>query len=289
MSNAIFSIDPPKNEPVLSYAPESSERVELKKALEALKAKEIEIPLVIGGKEIKTGNMGTCVVPHDHGHKLATYHKAGAKEVAMAADAARAAAKSWLHTPWQERLAVFKKAAELIAGPYRMLLNAATMLGQGKNAMQAEIDAAEGPVTLVGSSLGGYYSTWLVEHNPGVRAVLVNPAVYPYRLLEDWLGNNANLYTEERYELTTTHLAQLKALDCPQLQDPSRYLLLVQTADETLDYREAVDKYAACVQFVQPGGSHGFEQFEALIPAVQAFAEGRIDLPAPTPLPDASL
>ncbi|MBR9827827.1 MAG: alpha/beta fold hydrolase [Oceanospirillales bacterium] len=155
--------------------------------------------------------------------------------------------------------------------------------------LQAEIDAAEGPVTLVGSSLGGYYSTWLVEHNPGVRAVLVNPAVYPYRLLEDWLGNNANLYTEERYELTTTHLAQLKALDCPQLQDPSRYLLLVQTADETLDYREAVDKYAACVQFVQPGGSHGFEQFEALIPAVQAFAEGRIDLPAPTPLPDASL
>lgn len=155
--------------------------------------------------------------------------------------------------------------------------------------LQAEIDAAPGPVTLVGSSLGGYYSTWLVEHNPGVRAVLVNPAVYPYRLLEQMLGDNANLYTAEHYELTRDHLTQLKALDCAQLQDPSRYLLLVQTADETLDYREAVAKYAASPRFVQPGGSHGFEQFEALIPAIQAFAEGSVDLPEPVPLPVASL
>ncbi|MBA4503422.1 YqiA/YcfP family alpha/beta fold hydrolase [Marinobacterium marinum] len=155
--------------------------------------------------------------------------------------------------------------------------------------LQAEIDAANGPVTLVGSSLGGYYSTWLVEHNPELRAVLVNPAVYPFRLLEEWLGHNTNLYTADHYELTTEHLAQLKALHCPQLDDPSRYLLLVQTADETIDYREAVDKYAACAQFVQPGGSHGFEQFEALIPAIRAFAKGHLDLPEPLPLPAASL
>lgn len=155
--------------------------------------------------------------------------------------------------------------------------------------LQAEIDQADGPVTLVGSSLGGYYSTWLVEHNPGVRAVLVNPAVRPYELLEEWLGTNTNLYTDDNYELTGTHLEQLKAIYCPQLQDPSRYLLLVQTADDTIDYRESVDKFAGCHQFVQPGGSHGFEQFEALIPAVQAFAEGRVELPEPTPLPVASL
>lgn len=155
--------------------------------------------------------------------------------------------------------------------------------------LQTEIDQADGPVTLVGSSLGGYYSTWLVEHNPDVRAVLVNPAVRPYELLEEWLGTNTNLYTDDNYELTETHLEQLKAIYCPQLQDSSRYLLLVQTADDTIDYRESVDKFAGSHQFVQPGGSHGFEQFEALIPAVQAFAEGRVELPEPTPLPVASL
>lgn len=154
--------------------------------------------------------------------------------------------------------------------------------------LQAEIAAAGGSVTLIGSSLGGYYSTWLVEQNPALRAVLVNPAVYPYRLLEEWLGQNTNLYTPEQYQLTERHLEQLLALDCPQLQHPDRYLLLVQTGDETLDYREAVDKYAACAQFVQPGGSHGFEHFEALIPALQAFSEDRVELPAPVALPIAA-
>jgi 1-pyrroline-5-carboxylate dehydrogenase len=164
MSNAIFSIDPPKNEPILAYAPGSSERAELKTALDALKAKEIEIPLVIGGEEIKTGNMGTCMVPHDHGHKLATYHKAGAKEVSLAADAAKAAAKTWLHMPWQERLAIFKKAAELIAGPYRMALNAATMLGQGKNAMQAEIDSACELIDFL--RFNTFYATQIYKEQP---------------------------------------------------------------------------------------------------------------------------
>ncbi len=141
------------------------------------------------------------------------------------------------------------------------------------------------PVILIGSSLGGYYSTWLTEHYDNVRAVLVNPAVRPYALLEEWLGENENLYTHERYELTREHLQQLIDLDCSPQADPERYLLLTQTGDETLDYREAVDQFAASPQFVQPGGSHGFDRFEDLIPAIEAFAEGRIELPPATPLP----
>jgi len=140
-------------------------------------------------------------------------------------------------------------------------------------------------IVLIGSSLGGYYSTWLTEHYDNVRAILVNPAVRPYALLEEWLGENENLYTHERYELTREHLQQLIELDCAALRDPARYLLLTQTGDETLDYREAVDKFAASPQFVQPGGSHGFDRFEDLIPAIEAFAAGRIELPAATPLP----
>lgn len=142
----------------------------------------------------------------------------------------------------------------------------------------------ERPVTLVGSSLGGYYSTWLAEKYSHVRVVLVNPAVMPYRLLADWLGENENLYTHEQYELTPLHLQQLIELDCAEVTDLSRYLLLTQTADETLDYREAVDKFAGATQFVQPGGSHGFDCFENLIPSILAFADGRIELPPVTPL-----
>lgn len=142
-----------------------------------------------------------------------------------------------------------------------------------------------GPVLLLGSSLGGYYSLWLTEHYPQCRAVLVNPAIYPYRLLSEWLGENQNYYTAERYQLTDKHLQQLLELEVEQLNDPSRYLLLLQTADETLDYRHALEKLPNSPAFVQEGGSHGFEQFEKLIPAVLAFAEGRVALPEPTPLP----
>lgn len=150
---------------------------------------------------------------------------------------------------------------------------------------EAEIAAANGPVTLIGSSLGGYYSTWLVEHNPALRAVLINPAVYPHRLLRQWLGQNSNLHSGAPYQLTERHLEQLLALQCAQLRDPSRYLLLVQTGDATLDYREAVARYAGAAHFVQPGGSHGFDQFAALIPAIRAFAEGSVALPEPVALP----
>lgn len=140
------------------------------------------------------------------------------------------------------------------------------------------------PIILLGSSLGGYYSTWLTEHYDHVRTVLINPSVRPFELLPQYLGPNVNLYSGEEYELTQEHLAQLLALNCTEIKRPEAYLLLTQTADETLDYREAVEKFSASPQFVQPGGSHGFEQFENLIPAIMAFADGRIDLPEAQPI-----
>lgn len=143
-------------------------------------------------------------------------------------------------------------------------------------------------ITLVGSSLGGYYSLYLAEKYR-LRAVLVNPAVRPYELLAALLGEQGNYYTDERYILTRKHLEQLLALDCVTLSYPQHYLLLTQTADETLDYREAVDKLADSPQWVQPGGSHAFEQFERLIPAILAFGEGRLELPALTDLTDMTI
>ncbi|MDY0221889.1 MAG: L-glutamate gamma-semialdehyde dehydrogenase [Desulfobacterium sp.] len=176
MSNAIFSIDTPKNEPVLTYGPGSPERKELKITLETMRADRIEIPLVIGGKEVKTGKMGTCRIPHDHSHILASYHMAGEKEVKMAADAAKIAAKEWLHMPWQDRLAIFRKVADLISGPYRMRLNAATMLGQGKNAMQAEIDAACELIDFL--RFNTYYATQIYKDQPVSDAGIWNQLEY---------------------------------------------------------------------------------------------------------------
>ncbi|MDO6563261.1 YqiA/YcfP family alpha/beta fold hydrolase [Amphritea sp. 1_MG-2023] len=138
-------------------------------------------------------------------------------------------------------------------------------------------------IVLVGSSLGGYYSTWLSEKY-GLPAVLINPAVRPFELLAAMLGEQGNYYSDEQYELTAEHLQQLLALNCRHLQDPSRYLLLTQTGDETLDYREAVEKFKDSPMLIQQGGNHGFDQFESVIPTILAFAEGRIELPAVTEL-----
>ena len=142
MKNSLFRIERPVNEPILSYAPGTPERASLKAALADLRSREIEIPLLIGGKEIRTGDLGECRLPHDHAHRLARYHKTGPKEVALAIDATRSAAKTWSAMSWEDRLAIFKKAGDLLAGPHRMTLNAATMLAQSKNAFQAEIDSA---------------------------------------------------------------------------------------------------------------------------------------------------
>jgi 1-pyrroline-5-carboxylate dehydrogenase len=142
MSNAIFSIPVPGNEPVRSYAPGSAEKKSLKKRLDEMMAEEIEIPILIGGREVRTGNLGTAVCPHDHKHVLARYHQAGAAEVQAAADAARDAWHDWSETSWEARAAVLLKAAELLAGPWRDTLNASTMLNQSKTVFQAEIDSA---------------------------------------------------------------------------------------------------------------------------------------------------
>ncbi len=142
MPNKIVTVPIAGNEPIKSYAPRSPEKESLKSKITELKSTQIEIPLIIGGKEIKTGNTATCVIPHDHQHILATYHLAGESEVQTAIEASQKSWESWSTTPWEHRVAIFKKMATLLAGPYRDLLNAATMLNVSKNAFQAEIDSA---------------------------------------------------------------------------------------------------------------------------------------------------
>jgi len=142
MLNAAITIDPPQNETTLAYAPGSPERRRISSTLSEFRSQEIDIPLIIGGREVRTGRTAACIVPHDHRHRLATYHMAGLEEAALAVDAARKGSKAWAAMAWADRLAIFLKAADLIAGTHRMRINAATMLGQGKNVYQAEIDAA---------------------------------------------------------------------------------------------------------------------------------------------------
>ncbi|MEJ7811688.1 MAG: L-glutamate gamma-semialdehyde dehydrogenase [Gemmatimonadaceae bacterium] len=132
----------PINEPVRNYAPGSPEKRELKARLESMAGERIEIPLVIGGERIRTGETAQSVMPHDHRHVLADWHKAGPEHVTRAIDAARAAHYEWANWPWEDRAAVFLKAGELLATTWRATLNAATMLGQSKTVYQAEIDAA---------------------------------------------------------------------------------------------------------------------------------------------------
>ncbi len=142
MNNAIFNFREPKNEAVLGYLKGSPERESLLRELEYQSKMELEIPLIIDGKEVRTGNTKKLVMPNDHQHVLATYHVAGEREVKMAIESALRAKEDWMNLSWIERASVFIKAAELIAKKYRNVLNAATMLGQGKNCYQAEIDAA---------------------------------------------------------------------------------------------------------------------------------------------------
>ena len=141
MSNAIFSLPASHNEPILPYAPGSRERALLRAELERQAGQVLDIPLIIGGKEVRTGRTTTAVCPHDHQHVLAHFHEAGEAEVRQAIDAALAAKKAWENTPWEDRAAIFHKMASLISGKYRYILNAATMLGQSKSVYQAEIDS----------------------------------------------------------------------------------------------------------------------------------------------------
>jgi 1-pyrroline-5-carboxylate dehydrogenase len=138
----IFHPPKPVNEPVKDYAPGSPEREELKRRLDQMQSERIEVPLVIGGEDVTTGKTAEVVMPHRRSHVLADVHQGGAGEVERAIEAAAEAWEDWSRMPWEERAAIFLRAAELLAGPWRSTLNAATMLGQSKTAHQAEIDAA---------------------------------------------------------------------------------------------------------------------------------------------------
>ncbi len=142
MNNTALIIPHPANEPVLGYAPGSPERARLQKKLAEIKSNPIDIPAFIGGKEVRTGNIEQVCSPHNHELVLAQVHNCGEKEVHMAIDACMKARADWMNMAWTDRAAVFLRAAELLAGPWRDTINAATMLGQSKNAHQAEIDAA---------------------------------------------------------------------------------------------------------------------------------------------------
>ncbi|MFC2167367.1 L-glutamate gamma-semialdehyde dehydrogenase [Acidobacteriota bacterium] len=140
--NGVIKVPAPSTEPIKGYAPGSPEKVSLKAQLKKMLSEEIEIPLIIGGKEVKTGQMADCRIPHDHGHLLGRYHKAGPDEIEKAVAASKTAWKDWSEMDWVSRSSIFLRAAELLATKYRDIVNAATMLGQSKTAHQAEIDAA---------------------------------------------------------------------------------------------------------------------------------------------------
>ncbi|HLT88656.1 MAG TPA: L-glutamate gamma-semialdehyde dehydrogenase [Sphingobacterium sp.] len=142
MLKGFFNVPTPVNEPVNSYAPGTKERALLEEAIKEARSQEVDVPMYIGGKEVRTGNKAKLTPPHDHQHVLGYYHEGTKSHVEEAIDAALAAKEKWENLPWEQRAAIFLKAAELISTKYRYKINAATMLGQSKNAYQAEIDSA---------------------------------------------------------------------------------------------------------------------------------------------------
>jgi predicted esterase YcpF (UPF0227 family) len=165
----------------------------------------------------------------------------------------------------RERLAALGRAAEFSAPhlPHEPLQAVAAI-------ERAAAGHALDDVTLIGSSLGGHYATWIAERH-GVRAALINPAIAPHRLLAAALGPQKNLYTGETYELTAAHLDELRTLEIERITRPERYLLIVAMGDEVLDSRVALEKYRHAVTIVHPGGDHGFADFERYIDAVIDF------------------
>jgi predicted esterase YcpF (UPF0227 family) len=138
----------------------------------------------------------------------------------------------------------------------------------------AQLEALIGELgcpVLVGSSLGGYYATFLAERH-GLPALLINPAVRPHLRFDGYLGPQKNYYSDETWELTADHVTALAELNVPALEDPARYQVWLQTADETLDYRDAQAYYRACALRIQAGGDHGFQGFAERLPMLFAFA-----------------
>lgn len=164
MNNAIFTFEKPKNEEVKKYLKGSEELIRLEDELYKQSSTIVEIPVIIGGKEIYTGNTSKLVMPHKHSHVLAVFHLAGEKEINMAIDAALEAKKKWEEISWIERSSIMLKIAELISKKYRYVLNAATMLGQSKNIYQAEIDAACETIDFLRFNV--YFASKIYSHQP---------------------------------------------------------------------------------------------------------------------------
>lgn len=141
---------------------------------------------------------------------------------------------------------------------------------------ESVIAASSAPVTLIGSSLGGYYATWLAEHHH-LKAVLINPAVAAPQSLAAYVGTQTNLHTGKVFEFLPRHIEELRALDVARITQPKNFLLLVEAGDEVLDYRDAVAKYNGCKQVVLAGGDHSFTRFDEYRDAILEFAGLRAD------------
>ncbi len=176
MHNSAYTITAPENEPICDYAPGSAQRERLQQELNRQAGETIEIPLVIGGQEVRTGDTARATMPHQKDHVLATYHKAGPAEIKQAIDAALDAKHEWEALDWTDRAALALKAAQLISTKYRYILNAATMLGQSKNAFQAEIDAACELADFL--RFNAHYMSQIYEHQPVSTVDTINRLEY---------------------------------------------------------------------------------------------------------------
>ncbi len=176
MNNTRFTIEKPTNETVYDYGSGSIQREGIRKELEQQASSVVDIPLIIGGREIKTGDTGTVVMPCDHSHVLATYHRAGEEHVGLAVEAALEAREEWATLSWVERASISMKAADLLASRHRFLINAATMLGQGKNVYQAEIDAAAETVDFL--RFNAWFASQVYSGQPGSTTQQLNRLEY---------------------------------------------------------------------------------------------------------------
>lgn len=165
MTKAIFKLPPIKNEPLKTYAPGSPERQELKDKIAELRKGGLDLPMIIDGKEVRTGNLLDIRPPHDHQHLLGHYHQGGKEHVQMAIEAALKAKPAWECMSWESRAAIFLKAADLMSGPYRQSLNAVTMLGQGKNVFQSEIDAVGELIDFYRYNVKNMYDLYAMQPN----------------------------------------------------------------------------------------------------------------------------